>query len=686
MSTKIQYEDKVALQNDEAVANKNKVTAEDMNEIKQAVNDNADELEQKQQKQEGKGLSTNDFTDELKEKLEGLDNYDDTELEQGIADLQQEQETQNANIEQLQQENTELKAKDKELELECERLREDVNALPGVSDSSENITLNGTAEARFKKLGIGGNSWQEIREGYNLVKGMASSGYSTISDDIFTSTALNSGGFSNIIIALKNDITLNESTFYISADIKIVSGTCGSINTVKLFDTNNREIGTTSVVSQPMPSSISQRYIFKVDLEEEKIANKIYVQPYSTADCILEIKNVMVSKENKDYEQYGAMPSTEFPSKIQTVKDSVNITICNKNLLKNEATSQSVNGIDFTINEDKSVKASGTATANAQLYLLGNASGTNLVLTLKANKTYKNMSGIGLVYRKTNGDYGSIINSITPTENLKLGAVYIQINSGTTVNNVYYPILTIDEAGREVYEEHKEQSFTIPVQQEMLEEDKFEKINGVWKEKHNWLKIVLNGTENLFDTSTYSTAHIKTVNFRIANKEVFNKGTDIKSNKFSKNIGLWGEDIEGVNVAEPNNIDISINRDKIENLTSIVADNKIPIQNYLKKLHDEENPIVIYVKLAEPEYLDCAEEQTAVLEEIENTAKSYKETTHIFSTDEISPIFEVEARKDMQLENDNLQTQIDEIKTLLSTTETSAMLLDNMQADLESEV
>lgn len=100
----------------------------------------------------------------------------------------------------------------------------------------------------------------------------------------------------------------------------------------------------------------------------------------------------------------------------------------------------------------------------------------------------------------------------------------------------------------------------------------------------------------------------------------------------------------------------------------------------------QENNMTVCYRLAEPIYLDCTEEQIAVLEEIKNTTKSYNGTTHIFSTDEISPIFEVEAIKDMQLENDNLQTQIDEIKTLLSTTATSAMLLDNMQTDLESEV
>ena len=47
MIKKIEYEDKVAIQNDESVAEINKVTDTDMNEIKQAVNNNADELEQK---------------------------------------------------------------------------------------------------------------------------------------------------------------------------------------------------------------------------------------------------------------------------------------------------------------------------------------------------------------------------------------------------------------------------------------------------------------------------------------------------------------------------------------------------------------------------------------------------------------------------------------------------------------
>lgn len=45
MIKKINYEDKVALQNDISILSKNKVTADDMNEIKEVVNNNADSIE-----------------------------------------------------------------------------------------------------------------------------------------------------------------------------------------------------------------------------------------------------------------------------------------------------------------------------------------------------------------------------------------------------------------------------------------------------------------------------------------------------------------------------------------------------------------------------------------------------------------------------------------------------------------
>lgn len=148
---KIEYENKTYLQNDPNIPEKNKVTEANMNEIKSKVNNNADELSTAQQniedlqagqgtasgdiaslknrvttlegdntknkqdiankvdKVEGKGLSTEDYTTAEKEKLAGLNNYDDTEikkdiqdLESDVSDIKSEQETQNDLLERTQ--------------------------------------------------------------------------------------------------------------------------------------------------------------------------------------------------------------------------------------------------------------------------------------------------------------------------------------------------------------------------------------------------------------------------------------------------------------------------------------------------------------------------------------------------------------------------------------------------------
>lgn len=85
--------------------------------------------------------------------------------------------------------------------------------------------------------------------------------------------------------------------------------------------------------------------------------------------------------------------------------------------------------------------------------------------------------------------------------------------------------------------------------------------------------------------------------------------------------------------------------------------------------------------------LECTEAQSKVLDEIYNKAHTYKNITNISAeSSEVNPIINVKYLKEAETEHNKLQAQIDEIKQLLSTTETSAMLLNNMQTDLESEV
>lgn len=90
----------------------------------------------------------------------------------------------------------------------------------------------------------------------------------------------------------------------------------------------------------------------------------------------------------------------------------------------------------------------------------------------------------------------------------------------------------------------------------------------------------------------------------------------------------------------------------------------------------------VYFRLATPLNLELTSEQKAVREQ---KLYTYKNITNISVSDELSSI-DVEYKKDLETEHNKLQSQIDEIKQLISTTETSALLLDNLQKDVESEV
>ena len=95
-----------------------------------------------------------------------------------------------------------------------------------------------------------------------------------------------------------------------------------------------------------------------------------------------------------------------------------------------------------------------------------------------------------------------------------------------------------------------------------------------------------------------------------------------------------------------------------------------------------DNKLIAYYQMPEPLDLPLTEEQKAVQNQ---KLYTYKNVTNISVSDELASI-DVTYKKDLETEHDKLQNQINEIKQLISTTETSALLLDNLQKDVEMEV
>jgi len=117
-----------------------------------------------------------------------------------------------------------------------------------------------------------------------------------------------------------------------------------------------------------------------------------------------------------------------------------------KNLLNNTATTQTINGVTFTVKLDKSITIIGTATARTEPDICTS-------LTLKAGITYKNVTGRTLYFYS--GGYMTIGNNslYTPSNDINFSRVYIRVEIGEIVNTTIYPMLIINGTN-ETYEQY----------------------------------------------------------------------------------------------------------------------------------------------------------------------------------------------------------------------------------------
>lgn len=243
------------------------------------------------------------------------------------------------------------------------------------------------------------------------------------------------------------------------------------------------------------------------------------------------------------------------------------------------------------------------------------------------------------------------------------------------------------------YIKHQEQSYLVDVQQPMFEGDKFIKTDGKWYEKHCVkTEIMLTfPTTNIEVCGTFANFQTnRNIAFAVVKNDlkITNVRNDILCDKLkAKDNSMWGGKEEGIQTyINSNKFMISIPFEDIEKNFG----EELTINNYsqaFRKYINDNGPFKIYYLLEEPELVECTEAQNKVLDEIYSKAHTYKNITNIsVESAEVNPIVSLKYLKDVETEHNKIQAQIDEIKQLLSTTETSAMLLNNMQTDLESEV
>ena len=186
----------------------------------------------------------------------------------------------------------------------------------------------------------------------------------------------------------------------------------------------------------------------------------------------------------------------------------------------------------------------------------------------------------------------------------------------------------------------KYQTYTIPTQQPMLEDDNFDWENK--EEVHIWGKYNFTGNEyfSVIAPGIYrynakaNNLGIKPVNNGVVAKAICNRlkvETAAHVSSGSDYNNYFGISTTGT---------IDINMQDYETVENFKAK--------LKELYDGGTPLYIWYELEEEKRLPFTEEQKTVANQIEN-AKTYKGVTHIYSMDKVSPNMEVTYLKDIEM-------------------------------------
>lgn len=368
----------------------------------------------------------------------------------------------------------------------------------------------------------------------------------------------------------------------------------------------------------------------------------------------LAVEKFVVSGNSKQ----DGTPSIETPIQIQAV-ESANIVVCNKNYLDSSIFADiEQDGVNIKRNVDGTITLNGTYTGNTtwnyifrMVNILPAEIAKNCIISMK--KVSGSVIG-ELRFMLWDPESG---NRWVNFENTNYEALLekeyrrasLMVYPGAIFDSLTIA-LQVEEGQKTDYLQHEHQNFAITTQQEMLESNDFVKIDGVWKERYIWKKLILNGTESWVLSSSSTDEYYA---FQLNATSALDNDTSVDK--------IYCEQLQfdGMQGTETKNYEnIAINKS---------AKNLLRIWIKASRLNDKTvtalkeflatNNIVIYYKLAEPIFLACTADQIKQLEALQK-ARTYKNVTHFYSTDTIKPVMDVTYSKDLEILFNNVSQAI----------------------------
>ena len=318
---------------------------------------------------------------------------------------------------------------------------------------------------------------------------------------------------------------------------------------------------------------------------------------------------------------------------------SVKVTKFNKNIFKEtynrkDATSayaSIVKGEGF-FEKDKTYVISFDTTNNGGILYLGEYSFQHInTYTVKCDGTRK-------FFTAKAKEFGYV----TDMTVLKTRAVTTNAyNISNVMINEYENDTDID------YVQHEEQSYILPIQQEMLEDDSFT-LGLNKKEIHTWGKKILTGEED-WNASWQNTAQKNSKSFALPKSFFGNEVPDFELNRVHQGLSshfpemfntVWSKDTDCIAISSDSNLclQIRLSRNTLkydDNITT--SDLKKLFQDWLKAQYDAGTPVTVYYKLKISTSIPCTSEQNKILDEL-NQLEPYYPQTNIYTEENIALI------------------------------------------------
>ena len=367
---------------------------------------------------------------------------------------------------------------------------------------------------------------------------------------------------------------------------------------------------------------VNSNQITLSDLDTEATVRLYIYKGTSIINAIIEPK-IVEGTEVGEYSKYG--------------QGSVKVTKYNKNIFKETYNRKDLTSAYFSIvkgegflEKDKTYVISFDTTNNGGIVYLGEYSFQHInTYTVKCDGTRK-------FFTAKAKEFGYV----TDITVLKTRAVTTNAyNISNVMINEYENDTDID------YVQHEEQSYIIPVQQEMLEGDTFDYDNE--EEVHIWKKLILTGNEVFtkgYDKERVSGFYTSIDELKNIDKKRNDTLSDflcnclIEKKFYTNNISdeVWGN----VNTFAFSTASQHILALNIENISTVDE-----LKAYLKAQYDAGTPVMIYYKLQTPTRLAFTDEQKAVAKEL-NNARTYKNVTNI--TTDSKAILSLDYAKDLE--------------------------------------